>query len=264
MPDINEPTPGKFIEPLPPTSEQVDAPADPMVAFGRFVKQEMYDVFGEYDFESLTDAEKLWVEPRNIAPHLFEAPHGSVLAVPYTTRGRSRDFLALPAAEFNWIARYPRALGRSSVTGALKDNDLSDEVMAASNRARLHVFDQKIARMQSHSDNLEGRREEIVFLRRRIKTPGYAHVRATRMAQLVSGLWQEGITILDVLHVQRNWDDEQRTRAEAAMVAYLTHGPQNTRIAHWGEFANLAESYLSARAGLFKGRIREVKARLGE
>lgn len=255
-----EPTPaqnlGNITEPSPPK--------DPRVAFGGFVKPEMYDVFGEHDYESLSDAEKLWVYPSRIAPYLFDAPVDAEMAVRYTARGGHNGSLALPSAEFNWIVRYPRALGRSSIAGALSDHDLSDERIAASERARVHVFQKKLVTMEEHTAKLVERRQEINRLKNRIHAAGYAHEKASNMKQLISGVWQEGITILDVLHVQRGWNDAQRARAETALAFYLTSGAQPTKISHWKEFSGLTESYLAARSGLFKDRIRVVKAQLGE
>lgn len=224
-------------------------PQSKLVAFGRFVKPEMYDVFGDYDLSSVTDKERLWLTPDHIAPFLFDKACGEKQKV---------DGLALNAHEYNLVARSPRSLAQTAVTRTLGDNDLSDERLAASQRSIEHTFASKREAMTTHVNKLEQRRSEIQLLRREAKAPGYAHQTPEHMKELISGAWQEFVIILDVLHIQRGWDDVKRARAEATMIHYLTQGSQSIRIGHWKAMLDLSDSYLGARVTLFKNRIKRL------
>lgn len=233
-------------EALPPR-DQLDP--DQRVAFGRFVKTELYDIFGEHDLESLTDQEKAWVYPSHLGPMLFTAPAEVELQI---------QGLSLNPLEFQILARWPRALARHAVAKTLGVNELDAERLAASRRSIEHTFETKREAMTDHVDKMAAHRADINRLQRRVRTPGYAHETAQYMKQLIASSWQEFQDILDVLHVQRGWEDETRQRVDSAMVSYLTQGAQNTRIGHWKEMLGLADAYLGARTALFRNRIKQV------
>lgn len=248
MAEPTEPIPGQDPGVTPEVIQSPEQTKDPMVAFGRFVKTEIYDVFGEMNFGNLTDADKQMVRPSVVGPQLFNAPfrHRGQVAV---------DKLALNPLEYKIMARWPRALGQAAITQTLGANDLSDARLEAAWRARLHVFADKRDAMTEHVGKMVERRSNINRLRRAVHAQGFARERLSNMKWLIAEAWQEGETILDVLHVQQAWDDEKRKQASTALVHYLTTGAQQTRISHWKDFTALTDSYLGARITLFKNRI---------
>ena len=54
-----------------------DQPVSKRVAFGGFVKPENYDIYGDYDFELLSDAEKEWMNPEKLRSVLMPEEKGS-------------------------------------------------------------------------------------------------------------------------------------------------------------------------------------------
>src|SRR5437016_478213 len=89
----------------------------PRVAFGGFVKPEMYDVFGEYDLSSLTDTEKAWMTPRHIKDYLFQRNFDDPCVV---------DRTALNGHEYNLIARSPKKLAETAFSRTLAADDVTE------------------------------------------------------------------------------------------------------------------------------------------
>ncbi len=236
--------PGLEMDPI------VESTRTPLVAFGKFVKPEMYDVFGEYDLGTLTPAEKAWVDPNKLAPILFDPPKEAELVV---------DRVALNPYEYRLILRSPQGLARTALSGVLGDNDLDNERIEASKRGRTHALEAKHEAMSEHVGKLQERRKDMKELLREAKTPGYAHKTEERMKELTSAAWLEFKTIIDVIHVQRGWDDEKRKRAETAVVNYLTQGSQRERVGHWWEMIQLADNYLGARIHVFRDRVKKAQ-----
>ena len=232
-----------------------DQPAPKRVAFGGFVKPENYDIYGDYDFESLSDAEKAWMNPDKLRSILMPQEKGSStdLAV---------DGVLLNQTEYSIIVRSPDQLGKFAVANVLKDKDLTDEVIQAGNRARIRVLSQKEEVMGFHTDLIKENRKDLRELRKQISMPGFAHKTPERMKQLTSVAWNEYMNILDVLRVQRNWNDEKHEQAKAALTHYLTQGSQRDRVKHWGEMSALADQYMTVRIALFTNRIRKVQSEI--
>lgn len=221
-----------------------------LVAFGGFVKAEIYDVFSEYDLSDLTKEEKQWVSADKFREVLFGAQKSSHLSV---------DNVTFNSYEYSLVVRNPEALGRTAVSRTLGANDIDDERMAASKRAQTHVLGGKAEQMQDHLTKMRQRRADIKELQKEVRTPGYAHKTPDRMKELIGETWLELNIILDVLHVKRGWDDNQRTRAEAAVIHYLTQGPQRDRVSHWSSMLSLVDNYLGARINIFSNRVRKTE-----
>lgn len=226
---------------------------EPNVAFGKFVKPEMYDIFGDYDLSTLTDAEKEWMTSEQLEPILFNPSKDADLIV------RNISFNAY---EFKLMGRNPRGLAATAMSGAISDNDLTEERLAAGARGAVHILEQKRNAMTLHLDKMVGSRGAIKELKKEARTPGYAHIPEARMKSLLNIAWQEFTTILDVVHLQRQWGDEQRSRAEGTLINYLTQGSQRDRVGHWQKMINLADNYLGARTSVFRNRLSHVSKEL--
>lgn len=223
------------------------------VAFGGYVKPEMYDVFGDYDLSSVTQSELDWMKPTNLGGYLFEPAKN----VPFVVDG-----LGLNPTEYGIVARWPGRLAETAAGQSLKEKDLDETVMATAARAQLHVLESKLESMTQHEGKLQEQRALIRELAKHAKRPGYAHVTEERMKELTSAAWLEFKNILDVVHVQRDWTEDQRKRAEATMIHYLTQGSQRVRVAHWQAMIGLADGYVGARKNFFAGRRRQTSAML--
>lgn len=227
-----------------------------LVAFGRFVKPELYDVFGEYDLSNVTDEEKTWMGAANLARPLFKPTRNENSLIV--------DNIGLNAYEYGIIVRSPVGLGRSAVSRVLGVNEIDDERIAATKRGRRHYFEVKFPLMQEHESKMTAGRIEIKDLLKEAKKPGYAHKNEAWMKEHLSAAWQEFQTILDVAHLQRGWDDDKRKRAEAALLSRLTQGSQRDRVKNWLEMLHLADDYLGARIALFTDRISQIAQELPE
>lgn len=237
------------------TNQETGAPPEAStarrnVAFGRFVKPELYDVFGDHDLGALDPEQKAWMKVERLTETLFDPPKDARFVV---------DGIGLNPYEFNLVARAPGRLAETAMSRTLGDNDVDDERLAASERSRVHALQTKHTSMTAHLDKLLNRRTDIKLLNRRAKAPGYAHETEDRMKELLSGAWQEFTTMLDVMHVRRNWDDEKRAQAEAALLSYLTQGSQRTRVGRWWAMLGLADNYLGARINILRKRNRQVE-----
>lgn len=224
-----------------------------LVAFGGFVKPEQYDIFGEHDFSDLTEKEKSWFDADKFRELIINNPTNYQFVV---------DEVALNPYEYNLIARSPSHLGKFAVAKVLNDNDLSDERISASQRAPVHVLTQKIEAMTNHDNKL---REQLSFvreLRKEIRAPGFAHKTEERMKLLISASWNEFTTMLDVMSLQRGWDDDKRQRAETALLFYLTQGGQSLRISKWAKMTKVADDYLVLRKTTFSRKINQSEREL--
>ena len=234
-----------------------DQPVSKRVAFGGFVKPENYDIYGDYDFETLTESQKAWMNPEKLRSILMPEEKGSNtdLAV---------DGVLLNQTEYSIIVRSPDQLGKFAVANVLKDKDLTDEVIQAGNRARIRVLSQKEESMSFHRDLIKENRTLLRELRKEISMPGFAHKTPERMMQLTSVAWNEYMNILDVLRIQREWDDEKHQQAKTALTYYLTQGSQRDRVKHWDEMTSLADQYMTVRISLFTNRVRKVQAEINK
>jgi len=224
------------------------------VAFGGFVKPEMYDVFGDYDLSELSEQEKNWMTTEKLRELIMSPAIEYKFAV---------DGVKLNTYEYNLVVRSPEHLGRFAAAKTLGDNDLDDERLAAGDRAPKHVFESKLATMQPHLDAMRLQRSMVRELSREASKPGYAHKTEERMKELTSAAWNEFKTMLDVLHIERGWDDNLRNRADAALINYLTQGGQRDRVAHWQSMIELTDNYLTQRIALFNRRIVDLNRRIG-
>jgi hypothetical protein len=225
---------------------------DPLVAFGGFVKPEIY-YDGDFDPDTLTDKEKEWMTPATISSILFNRDFGEDLVY----RG-----IKFNAYEHKLLAHYPAKLAETAMKGVLKDKDITDDVMGKKARSRVHILQSKADYMKPHIEKLKVRQKDVERLQKEIRTPGFAHVRASEMSRLINHTYQEFITILDVLHIDRDWDEQTRRKAELALVNYLTQGGQRDRVSHWRQMAELSRSYLLARRFAFKHSLNSVNKQL--
>lgn len=223
------------------------------VAFGGYVKPEMYDVFGDYDLTSVTQDELDWMKPTNLGGFLFEPDKAAPFVV---------DGLGLNPTEYGIVVRWPGRLAEMAAGQSLKEKDLDETVMATAARARIHVLEAKMESMTQHESKLKEQRTLLRELAKHAKSPGYAHITEERMKELTSAAWLEFKNILDVVHVQRDWTEDQRKRAEATLIHYLTQGSQRVRIAHWQAMIGLADGYVGARKNFFASRRRQTSTML--
>jgi len=232
-----------------------DQPASKRVAFGGFVKPENYDIYGDYDFDTLSDAEKAWMNPDKLRSILMPEEKGSNtdLAV---------DGILLNPTEYSKIVRSPNHLGVYAINTVLKDKDLTNDVMQSGNRNRIRMLAQKENEMSTHRDLIKENRTLLRELRKEISMPGFAHKTPERMMQLTSVAWNEYMNILDVLRIQRGWDDEKHNQAKTALTYYLTQGAQKDRVKHWDEMTELADQYMTVRISLFTNRVRKVQTEI--
>jgi hypothetical protein len=232
-----------------------DQPVSKRVAFGGFVKPENYDIYGDYDFDTLSDVEKAWMNPDKLRSILMPMEKGNNTSI-------SVDGVLLNQTEYSIIVRSPNQLGIYAVANVLKDKDLTDDVIQAGNRARIRILSQKEEAMSFHKDRIKENRTLLRELRKEISTPGFAHKTPERMKQLTSVAWNEYMNILDVLRVQREWNDEKHNQAKTALTYYLTQGAQKDRVKHWDEMTELADQYMTVRISLFTNRVRKVQAEI--
>jgi hypothetical protein len=226
------------------------------VSFGRYLKPEMYDIFGEYDLSQVTEDEAKWMTPKRIARELFaESPRSPV-------QGFVVDGILLNQFEYRLVPRSPEALGTASLSKVLGDNDIDADLIERAKRGRVHALGSKIDAMATHSEKLHERRENIVKLQKLAYRPGHGNVLPDQSPDTVKFLfaeaWSEFTNILDVLQVQREWTQDQRTSAEAALINYLTQGPQRDRVMHWREMLVMARTYLVARTYLLQKRTKQT------
>lgn len=220
--------------------------ANPRVAFGRFLKSELYDMFGEHDLDVLTTEELAWMTPRNLAKNLFGRSRDDMSSV---------DGVALNGYEYKLVARSPKKLAETAFTNTIATGDVSEEMLARGNRSGVHALNGKLPKMVMHRESLRQRRTDIKTLIRHAEMPGFAHKTDKAMRQLFNQTWSEFVTVLDAVHIQREWTDEQRNKAESALIAYLTTGPQRTRTRNWKQMMNLSTNYIDNRVGIFTRKI---------
>lgn len=227
-----------------------------IVAFGGFVKPTQYDPAGEHDLSKVSSAERAWMTEEQIAKALFTPPKDETALVV--------DNIALNPYEYGLVVRYPRALARKAVAHVLGDNDLDQDRLAASKRGVLHFFEVKRDPMAEHLAKLQLARRDVRSLLREEKNPGFAHKSPEWMIEHIGATWSEFQIMLDVLRVQRGWDDAKAVRSQAAFISYLTQGPQRTRVSHWKGMTELASNYLGARIHLFGSRLKVVDEKIAE
>lgn len=223
------------------------------VAFGKFVKTDLYDVFGEYNLDELTEEQKSWMTAERLRNFILTPPREAEFKV---------DNVPLNPYEYKLVARSPDYLGKSVVASVLHDNDIDDERIASSQRGERHALTAKLETMTEHTAKLTERKDVIKQLIKEAKKPGFAHKTPEEMKTMLGAAWNEFTNILDVVHVQRGWNDETRSTAEAALISYLTTGGQNQRVEHWHKMLGLSKLYLTTRISLFNNRIRRVNSKL--
>lgn len=241
--DEDEPFGGKILCVEAKPDEESAQSKQKLVAFGGFVKPSLYGIFGEHNLENLTEAEKSWMTAEKLRELVLSPQQNDRFLV---------DDVSLNTYEYNLIARSPSQLGKFASARVLHDNDLDDLRVKASNRAPIHVFEQKIAGMQAHGEKLNDRKNMLRELQKEVKTPGYAHKTPERMSQLIAAVWNEFMVMLDVIHLQRDWDDNKRQRAESALIGYLNQGAQRQRVANWSNALGVVDNYLTQRILLFR------------
>ncbi len=222
-------------------------------AFGRFLKPEMYDIFGEYDLKFVSDAEKRWMTSSRLKGFLFDRSNEDACVV---------DHLALNGYEYKIIARSPKKLAEAAFSTTLAIDDVNSNRLTKAHRSSDHTLESKQDVMIAHLTKLQEYRVETKELEKFSWIPGKAHKPEEHMRLLFNHAWTEFKTILEVVHIQREWDDNQRHRAEAALIFYMTQGSQRDRTKHWREMISLANAYLSRRISLFEGRIGVVQSML--
>lgn len=222
----------------------------PKVAFGGFVKSEIYDLFGDHDLSDLTQAEKDWFTTARLTDLILATGPGTPFVV---------DNVRFNPHEYSLIVRSPQHFGRAIEARELADaEDINDEQLAAGQRAVRSDLGHKLRVMTNHSVELKRRHDLVSTLQREAKTPGFAHVSPERMAELIGVAWNEFQNMLDVVRLERGWDDAKQHRAESALINYLTQGSQRDRVANWQGMINLANQYLYRRIAIFEQRRQEV------
>lgn len=235
------------------SNEEVMKPK--LVAFGGFVKPELYDIFGEHNLDDLSEVEKSWMTASRLRDLVLSPQSDDKFLV---------DEVSLNTFEYNLIARSPLHLGKFAAARVLRDNDLDDNQLAASRRAPVHVFEQKITGMEAHQNKLVEQKAMIRELEKEVRTPGFAHKTPRRMNQLIAAAWGEFTVMLDVIHLQRGWDDSKRQRAESALINYLTQGGQRERVSHWDKTLKVSDNYLTQRILLFRRKIQFTQHELSK
>jgi len=232
-----------------------ERPEGKRVAFGRYLKYWQYDMFNDHNKSIVQPEEVAWMVPERISSILF-ATRGK--GEPYPD-GLYVDGVLLNQFEYGLIPRSPDALGKASISKTLGDNDVTSEVVERAQRSRLHTFESRLEALDTHGAKLKERRELIIKLQRAAHKPGYAVGTPEEVKPMFAGAWSEFTNILDVLHIQRNWDQEKRQVAETALLMYLTEGKQSDRVQHWSQMLELSRTYLAARSHLIDVRTKELK-----
>jgi hypothetical protein len=222
----------------------------PQVAFGRFVKSETHDVFGEYDTTTVTEDEQRWMTAERLGGILFGRYPRRDLGVV--------DGLRISTDEYNLVARDPQWLASTVMARVISDREVDDARIEKARGRAAEALDRKRDRMQEHLGLLVVRQEHVHELARQAKMPGFAHKTEERMTRLFGTALDEFQNMLEVAHLQRNWTDEKRYRAHTALLHHLTVGPQRQRVANWQNMLSLTDRYLSARQTLFRNRIRRT------
>jgi len=243
------------IQPALPGVGELPPKKDPKVAFGGFVKPEMYDIFGEHDLNSVMDAEKQWMQPEKLEVILHSPPLDAKNVV---------DGVSLTSKEHQVLlrARDPEKIAEVAFSGVTKNGDIDDELLAAANRSEVHILEGKRMAMVDYREKLLERRTNIRVLQKEVRAPGFAHKTSIEMRGLINDAWQEFTNMLEVVHIQRGWDDETRERAETTLMHYLTQGSSRDRVGHWNQMLALASVYLSRRQKLFHRRIQSANGAL--
>lgn len=238
------------------------------VAFGGYVKSELYDVFGVHDLSAVTPADIEQVKPQNIGKFLFDLPYnpnddteGGQFQHDNVIKG-----VALNPYELTVIMRSPDAskIGRVAYAATAKKEDMSDELQARARRSYWHAIESKRDAMVEHKEKLHTRWDRMGLLLREARSPKYAHFSRENFNLLVGEFWQEVQTILEVLREVHGWNDDEQQQARAAMVAYMTTGPQTQRVKHTKEVIKFVRRYLVKRQGVFAHRIARANEELAK
>lgn len=226
------------------------------VAFGRYLKPEQYDIFGDYDLSTVTDEEKAWMTPENLSRIVFVDEK----------QQRGKDGLYIDGVlvnqyEYRLIPRSPLALGKASLSRVLGDKEVNEEVVQTAQRGRIHVLEDKVEAMAAHRAKLSDRRATIVELQHAAQKPGFSIPRRSpeEVKQMFGEAWQEFTNILDTLQIQRGWTEEQRIAANGALINYLTQGSQRDRVHNWKQMLELSRKYLVARDYILNTRTRQTQ-----
>lgn len=240
MPDVNTPETINSVE-----NERI------RVAFGGFLKPELYDDQLVTPKIDISETERAWFDVKRIKKILL----GPVSYEEYQSDDRS-DGVLLSAAERTALVRSPTMLARTALDRTINASiDQTDDRIEAAQRSSGHALKKKLEKMQQVSDGIGVRLSDIVELEKEAKTPGYAHKSPERMAELISASWQELLNITDVLQMKRGWSDEQKMKFRQAAKDYLTTGSQRQRVKHWRELLQLQSTYLSRKSRVFKKQI---------
>jgi hypothetical protein len=226
------------------------------VAFGGFLKPEMYDDQLVTPKIDISDDERKWFNVGKIKKILV----GPVSYDEFQSDDRS-DGVLLSSAERTALVRSPDMLARTAIDHTINaSDDQTDERIAAAHRSSGHALEKKLKRMQEVCDGIGVRLLDIQELEKEAKSPGYAHKSPERMAELLSASWQELLNITDVLQMKRGWSDDQKMKFRQAAKDHLTTGSQRQRVKHWRELLQLQSTYLSRKSRIFKKQISKTQS----
>lgn len=230
--------------------QQLDIVHQPNVAFGRFVKPETHDVFGEYDLATVSEEEQRWMTAQRLTGILFDRGPRFGLGIV--------DGVRVNTEEYGLVARHPNWIANTVISRVLGDREVDDARIEKAQTRAAESLERKSEKMYDYVRGLELKRDNIGDLAREARTPGFAHKKEERMTELFGTALGEFNNMLNVAHVQREWNDETRFRAHTTLLHYLTSGSQRTRVQNWQAMLSLSDRYLDARIYLFRNRIRRT------
>lgn len=198
-------------------------------------------------------SQRAWMVAYNLRPNLLDVGPRADFSV---------DGLALNPTEYKILPRNIDALAENAraVTLAAVDGQITDEDLKRADRAARHRLEAFEAPVKEHTIELRRRYNCIsrlgnIAAGREIPAADETDESAS---MILSTTWVELLNMLDVVRIQRNWDDRKRTRAEVALEGVLLEESDGWRTNSWLEMIALAQEYTKARRLLFTDRSRKL------
>jgi hypothetical protein len=242
----------------PPTRMESLIRDNKLIAFGRVVMPYFFGL----DEESYANVPTSHVEAAD--PKKLLLPH----LLPASTRDAGEhvvDRVALPSEEYERVVRNPKAFIEKVSNTTRKARELDDNLGRRSDtvdRSEVHALTSKYSAMEKTLNGITAENGIIELLSDKARMPGYAHVRAQDMLQMVTHTYDVIFgRMLRVVGAQKRWDNEAAEAAKKA-IDYRLFFDSNRRVGHWQEMLYVAEQYGKARERLFHDRVKRVGAAL--